>query len=205
MTKIAYIRASQQNPGLNFHHHHHSNNNDQHLSSSSFTSISTTITTTSGSNFYSHQKNHKTFNSQISIQNQHQPVVSNVDKPSVRLYSKQIPNYSFLMAPRLPLQTQPSPSMNSSVSKPHSNTQTPILKPPIITITPTTRFNSNPAANLLTAVDQAGGRISKPLMEKRRRARINQSLSQLKSIVVDSAREYTQVRNFVIRYSIFYS
>ncbi|KAH7644063.1 transcription factor hes-1 -like [Dermatophagoides farinae] len=39
---------------------------------------------------------------------------------------------------------------------------------------------------------QNGVRISKPLMEKRRRARINQCLSQLKTIVVDSAGQYTQ-------------
>lgn len=63
--------------------------------------------------------------------------------------------------------------------------------PKPIIMTPTTRFNTNPA--VLMTFDQNGGRISKPLMEKRRRARINQCLSQLKMIVVDSAKQYTKV------------
>lgn len=67
--------------------------------------------------------------------------------------------------------------------RPHSHVPAPKLA------TPTTRFNSNPS---VVMCDPNGGKISKPLMEKKRRARINQCLSQLKMIVVDSAGEQTQ-------------
>lgn len=64
-----------------------------------------------------------------------------------------------------------------------------VAAPKPMLMQPTTRFNSNPTL----PVDEANGRISKPLMEKRRRARINQCLSKLKKIVVDSAGQYTEV------------
>lgn len=93
--------------------------------------------------------------------------------------------------PFLPPGMSSAPVMQFPVPRPNTLHSTPQAYRPKPTImTPTTRFNSNPTV----ICDQTpGSRISKPLMEKRRRARINQCLSQLKQIVVDSAGEYTQV------------
>lgn len=82
-------------------------------------------------------------------------------------------------------------TFSNHISMKNVNYQNNCHIPKPIIMTPTTRFNTNPA--VLMTFDQNGGRISKPLMEKRRRARINQCLSQLKMIVVDSARQYTKV------------
>jgi len=142
MTKIAYIRASQLNPSLQF--------------------SQTTPTT--------------------------------VANP---------PKSPMTTAPRVAFFAPPMPGAHPPISFPPASqlataTPTAVNRPPPQPklMTPTTRFNSNPTV-LLPSGDQSGpgGRISKPLMEKRRRARINQCLSQLKQIVVDSAGQYTSVRD----------
>ena len=97
-----------------------------------------------------------------------------------------------MFAPPMPGSHQFPPPSSASISRigttqigPQSQLPKPMM------MLPTTRFNSNPT--VLLADQSQGGRISKPLMEKRRRARINQCLSQLKQIVVDSAGQHTQV------------
>ncbi|KPM09656.1 Transcription factor HES-1 (Hairy and enhancer of split 1)-like protein 2 [Sarcoptes scabiei] len=98
-----------------------------------------------------------------------------------------------ILQPSIPtMQQQPRPMMsmmnrNGSIQFDHRRSNSNAPKPMIMT--PTTRFNTNPSVLILD--QQNGGRISKPLMEKRRRARINQCLSQLKTIVVDSAGQHT--------------
>ena len=101
-----------------------------------------------------------------------------------------------ILKPTIPsMMQQPRPSFpNPQTTRMiMMNNQNNPLPPKPMIMTPTTRFNSNP--NILLGLDQQqqnGQRISKPLMEKRRRARINQCLTQLKLIVVDSAGQYTQ-------------
>ncbi|OTF83285.1 Transcription factor HES-1 (Hairy and enhancer of split 1)-like [Euroglyphus maynei] len=98
-------------------------------------------------------------------------------------------NQSIILQPSIPSMMMQQQRPSFANPKMINNNHMP--KPMIMT--PTTRFNSNP--NVLIGLDQQqqnGVRISKPLMEKRRRARINQCLSQLKTIVVDSAGQYTQ-------------
>lgn len=46
-----------------------------------------------------------------------------------------------------------------------------------------------------SADDYSNQRLTKPMIEKRRRARINQCLLQLKEIVIDSGRQRIQVIN----------
>lgn len=98
--------------------------------------------------------------------------------------------YPVSSVPFLPTGMSSGPVMQFPVPRPSAQAVSQAYRPKPTVMTPTTRFNSNPTV----ICDQTpGGRISKPLMEKRRRARINQCLSQLKQIVVDSAGEYTQV------------
>lgn len=131
MTKIAYIRASQQNPGLVF---------NQAPSS---------------------------------------PIKSPVLSPPA--------HGRFFFQPPMP---GSAPLMGAFNPQPPVGRPVGQSAPKPMLMAPTTRFNSNPT---VIYDDQASGRISKPLMEKRRRARINQCLSQLKQIVVDSAGQYTEV------------
>ncbi|KAJ6219070.1 hypothetical protein RDWZM_004882 [Blomia tropicalis] len=133
MTKIAYLRASQQNPSLNFH---------QPTS----------------------------------------PIKTMSQCPTS-------PNRPVMFAPPMPGSHQFPPPSSASISR-IGTTQIGPQHPKPMMMLPTTRFNSNPT--VLLADQSQGGRISKPLMEKRRRARINQCLSQLKQIVVDSAGQHTQ-------------
>ena len=136
MTKIAYIRASQQNPGLQFNQ----------APASPLKSPIMPPATVAGRVFF-------------------QPPMPGA-APLLGAFNPQPPVARSVAAAAL-----------SSAPKP-------------MLMAPTTRFNSNPT---VVFDDQANGRISKPLMEKRRRARINQCLSQLKQIVVDSAGQYTEV------------
>ena len=145
MTKIAYIRASQQNPGLQFHQ---------------------------------------------------SPVSSPVKSSTAMMISGAAPGRVFFQPPMpgaQPMLGAAFAPQQQQVARSPVHHSTPVPKPMIMA--PTTRFNSNPT---LVFDDQTGGRISKPLMEKRRRARINQCLSQLKQIVVDSAGQYTEV-SFLVK------
>ncbi|KAH9399404.1 hypothetical protein TYRP_017815 [Tyrophagus putrescentiae] len=132
MTKIAYIRASQQNPGLQFN------------------------------------------------QAPASPLKSPIMPPATVAGRVR---QCLGAAPLLGAFNPQPPVARSVAAAALSSAPKPML------MAPTTRFNSNPT---VVFDDQANGRISKPLMEKRRRARINQCLSQLKQIVVDSAGQYTE-------------
>ncbi|XP_046912341.2 uncharacterized protein LOC124493317 isoform X1 [Dermatophagoides farinae] len=114
------------------------------------------------------------------IKSMNQSIILQPSIPSMMMNHQQRPSFPNPQSKMMMMMTTNNNNNNNNAPKP-------------MIMTPTTRFNTNP--NVLLGLDQQqqnGVRISKPLMEKRRRARINQCLSQLKTIVVDSAGQYTQ-------------